>query len=508
MRPLLPHQIPAVEYARKLDSVLLYMEKRLGKCTVAIRWALSKPGVRRVLVVAPKSAIPGWQDELEVDGQIAVDVADRKRWRQNLLDADTKFSDRTLFCVTNSQALFMPAKVVKGDRFNEGHGPVPTELAEMPWQAVIWDESRMLANPKSQTTKIANQLFGKLRYKAALSGEYAPEGPLDIFGPAQWCQGQFMGHINFWSWRNDNFSPVGYDFNPKPGALGRVNRAIHNAAFILSRKDAGLGEVRAFERRVCELPPEIRTAYKHAERYFEIPEFSVSGSSDDLERVCTDPQLDVDASEWASVRRTHQVSAVVDDNVANVVADTKNAAVTFSWLSQIAGGRMRLAEHLWHDEKLKLLDDAALDGDYQREPLVVSFAFNRELFAAHERLQKEASCAMLWGGMSVAERGEVIRKFRAGQVRVVLKQSRVHFGMDLSRADTMIRYSRPCAYQDISQDMDRIVSPTKRRPLLYIDLLCADTVDEDIWRAIQMKGIVARNFMSKVRTNYERRISR
>ena len=83
--------------------------------------------------------------------------------------------------------------------------------------------------------------------------------------------------------------------------------------------------------------------------------------------------------------------------------------------------------------------------------------------------------------------------------------------MDLSRASTMIRYSLPERYEDLSQDQDRIVHPTKdmvSEPLLYIDLVCKDTVDEDVLMASRDKSVDARYFMSKIIDNYRARLAR
>jgi SNF2 family DNA or RNA helicase len=149
-----------------------------------------------------------------------------------------------------------------------------------------------------------------------------------------------------------------------------------------------------------------------------------------------------------------------------------------------------------------------LMGEFAKEPVVVSFRFNMEMFAAREILSSlQIPCAMIWGDLNTDQRKTETQKFWDGEVRVLLKQACVHYGMDLSCADTMIRYSMPEAWNDISQDMDRIVHPRKTRPLMYVDLICKDTVDEDVVEASRDKQLNARYFMERLAENFKKRLA-
>src|SRR6185295_1715640 len=66
MHALFPHQQQALDYARPLHQIALFMEMRLGKCAVVIRWA-KHHGLQRGLLIAPLSTLAGkqnWQGEL------------------------------------------------------------------------------------------------------------------------------------------------------------------------------------------------------------------------------------------------------------------------------------------------------------------------------------------------------------------------------------------------------------------------------------------------------------
>ena len=74
LRPLMPHQKSALTWARKFRRIALFLEMRLGKTLVAIRWAKHKPYKTKILVVAPLSVLPTWQEELVKEGVSPNDI--------------------------------------------------------------------------------------------------------------------------------------------------------------------------------------------------------------------------------------------------------------------------------------------------------------------------------------------------------------------------------------------------------------------------------------------------
>jgi hypothetical protein len=428
------------------------MEKRLGKTFCACQWAKFHSAAR-VLVVAPLSAIPGWLDEIEADKEdIAWDLTNHTNLKQ-WVEAEGDLPGR--FFITNPQALFRPSR-------GNDLGPSPRETALYPWSAVIWDELTTIYNAQSQINKVARLCLGDIPLRLGLSGEYAPETPLNIFEQMRWVFGSFMGFQNFWKWRNANFQELYYDWIPKPGRKIEIRRVIEERCFILSRKSAGVVNEIAFEKRCCKLPTEIQRVYDHAEVYFEIPP-----------------------------NRRHGLARTTF---------TAYVPVLRNWLVQIAGGYPKCFEHLYSDHKLKLLWE--IIQEHHTEQLVVSFRHNLEIAHAAEFLKKKRITAtIIQGGIDVPERRKRCSAFAAGRFQVILKQAKVHFGMNLAAADTMIRYSISDEYKDVSQDMDRIIHPEKKRPLLYIDLVTVNTVDEDLHAAATIdKPLQARYWMQKIQT--------
>lgn len=467
MRDPLPHQPPMLRYMESHRAAAgLMVDKRLGKTYCGSYWARYHDA-KKTLVVAPISAIPGWLDETEKDREdLAWDLTNPhnlKEWVKFNGDLPGRFF------ITNPQGIFTAGR---------GADPSPREVLGFPWDAVIWDETVTLKNPQSQINKIAKDYLSYVPMRCGLSGEYAPEGPLDVFEQMVWIFGSFMGHQNFWEWRNEFFDQLLYEFFPKKGKLNEIKHTVTERAFVLSRKDAGIKDHAFYEPRYCTLPATIRAAYDQAERLFAVPA-SVQGASDGAGSL--DPRP---------------------------IRFTSYSPVVRNWLCQLTGGRPKAFPDLHSDHKMNLLWETIRE--YGNKQLVVSFRHNAEMDAAHTMLsQKGVKAEKVWGDLDASQRRQMSHDFDAKKFQVQLKQAKVHFGMDLSAADIMIRYSLPEAFNDISQDRDRIVSPLKQRPLTYIDLVTRDSVDEDLMAAANIeKHSTARFFMDKLNISFWKRTGR
>jgi hypothetical protein len=341
----------------------------------------------------------------------------------------------------------------------------------VPWDAVVFDEITKIKTTGTQKhpvhiTDVAMLYLARAKYKLGLTGDIAPEGPQNIFNPMKWHFDTFMGHRNFWKWRDENFRQAGYSWIPLPGKTNMIKESMHARSFALTRKDAGIGEVKTFERRFCDLSQKMRNAYAHAERYYELP------------------------------------GGAIED-------EAKYALEVANWLSQMAGGFVKDKPELTSNHKIDLLLDL-LTGEYAHEQTVCVFRYNLELANAFAACRKAGvECEMVFGETPIQERIRIQDAFREGKIRVLLMQIKVaKFGIDLSAADTMIRYSMTYSYEDVSQSEDRIVHPLKKSPLHYVDLVARNTVDEDLIEVIQDKKIDAKLFMSKLRSRLIDRLRR
>jgi SNF2 family DNA or RNA helicase len=249
-RALFPYQQTALDWATDRDRIALFMEMRLGKTIVAIRWAqLSKS--TRVLVVGPLSVLPGWENELRAEGL-----------------------SRIYFLRGSRHQKWMAATQPRAGWFlvnYEGLRAAP-ELFGLKWDVVIADESTRIRVPTAQITKLMSTRLDHVPRRAILSGLPNPESHLDFFCQFRFLNGQFLNFNNYWAFRDTLHTQVGYEWLPKKGVKDRIRSEVREHAFTLRRKDAGIGSRKLYERRVVDCAPEIRRYIRQVKKDFRFQE--------------------------------------------------------------------------------------------------------------------------------------------------------------------------------------------------------------------------------------------
>src|SRR6476620_8990239 len=145
---LFPHQEQALRYAQQRDHIALFMEMRLGKSVVAIRWA--QPFHGRRLVVAPLSTLKGWEQELRDEGE--TDVV----WL-------TGISARARASLVTTAAHRW--HLINYEALRSWH-----DAPSIRWSCLIVDESTRIRNPKALITKMLTRKFFDVPHRAILTG--------------------------------------------------------------------------------------------------------------------------------------------------------------------------------------------------------------------------------------------------------------------------------------------------------------------------------------------------
>jgi SNF2 family DNA or RNA helicase len=452
VKTLFPHQEDALKYAVTREHVALFMEMRLGKSVVSIRWAkplLQPAGQGGAMIVAPLSTLKGWERELHDEGE--TDVV----WLTGC-----SVAERTKRASAPHSWYLINYESLRG--WKDGY--------QIPWSVLILDESTRIRNPKAQITKLVNRRYFDVPHRAILSGLPNPESYRDFFEQMRFISsdGTFMGFSNFWAWQERFFFQVGYDWIPKRkpvSARDKIKQAVRDQAFVLTRKEAGVGSSKVYETRTVKCSPAQRRALHDVKKHFRF-----DGDRD---------------------------------------LETKSAGVQFLWMQRISGGFSPDRDNPeWLDSGKVDELVTLLTGELKNEQVVVWFRFNEELAATYHTLREKGIDAVaITGATDVDKRNVRQLRFQSGDARVICIQVGVgRYGLDLSAADTAIYYSNTYEYEARAQSEDRIVHVRKKQPLLYIDLVTEGTPDEDAVDALRDKDVDARsfmsNFLSRVRSRY------
>lgn len=442
LRPMLPHQKHAMRYARPRTGIALFMEMRLGKSMVAIRWLKAQANPPRlILVVGPTSVLPGWIDELRLEHvsrrHVVWLTGPVARRVDTVRQLDPAFGP--YWCLVNYEAL------IRG-----------TLLTTVPWDALVLDESTRIKNPSAKVTKALLKIAPRVAYRAVLSGLPAPEGPDNYFPQMVFAHGTFMGHTQFWGWRQRYFYNAGWDWLPKRGTEQKVREAIHTSAFLMTRKEAGIGTRKIYETRTVDMSAAQRVYYRQVKKDFAFETLQ---------------------TKWATTRMI--------------------------WLARIAGGCTpgQPTEVIDYGKLRELV--TLLHGELKNESVVIWARFTAELaLIYHELRRRQLAVALITGHTPPSIRHQRRLAFQRGDRQALIIQMKCgKYGLDCSRASTAIYYSNTYSLEDRRQTEDRIVHVTKHDPLLYIDLVTRNTVDAAVTQTLREKNLRASVFTSRLIQN-------
>lgn len=423
---------------------------RLGKTLAVIRWILTHPYDNSesypVLVVAPMSVLEAWEKELSLEGESYI-VAHGRSFDQRVdLIVNTGFAHKgRMWVLINYDSL----RVTPG-------------ISSLPWYAVILDESTIIKNPKAKITKLCTTGFREAKYRAILTGLPAPESDLDLFSQFLFLRGSFLGYSNYYEFRNECFRQLGYDWQPKPSVATKIKQTVHSMAYIRTRKNCGLPNMKVREIRKVRMTPEQHRLYDRVEDEF--------------------------VAELQGVER-----------------ETDQVITQRMWLARLAGG-CNADGTLVSDAKARELL-YLLKSDLANQPVVVYFRFTSEIFAVKDVLKKAGVlCETLTGSDTREERKRKQEWFRNSRIdsRVMLVQIKkvAEYGVDMSVSSTIVYYSVSYSVMEMAQTEERIYHPKKCEPLLYLYLVTENSIDEDAVGAIRSKVSSSKMFMVRLNKNF------
>jgi SNF2 family DNA or RNA helicase len=414
MKTLRSHQQSELDARRGQDALPLFWDMRLGKSLLTLRW-LCEDLRGPVLVVCPVTPMCGWVRELQDEGL-----------SHTILSRHVDTTEQ--FCLCSYQTLALN----------------PRFATEIDWDAVVLDESTEIKNASTKVAKLAVRYLSRARRRAVLAGIPDPESRFDLFTQMAFVHGgSWMGSRNFWEWRQRVARKIVFDWIMPHEKEQLVLEEVRATASFLSRKKAGLGSEKVYERRERAMDPD---------------------AARELRQVL---------KTWKSGPR-----------------EAKHSIAVATWAHRLCGGFTPTDLELpcWkYDELLSLLA-----GELLREQIVVWFKFSMEMRRAHRLLVAAGvSVTYVQGATDVKQRMARRDAFHRGDRRVFLIQGGCgKFGYDLSAADTEIFFSNSWSSLARRQSEDRIESAmNKSGNLLVIDLVSLGSPDEDVLESLSGKEL-------------------
>lgn len=329
----------------------------------------------------------------------------------------------------------------------------------------ILDESTCVKNHKNARSKEVVKLARKAKYRIIMTGTFATQSPLDVWGQALVLGDGLLGTTSFYAFKSEycveqlqHFGARSFKKIVGYKNLDRLNEKIRTFASIVERSEA------------FDLPPKIykKTAVE-----------------------LTDEQM----SHYTSMRNM-AIAEFKDD----VIVEATNALDIMSKLDQIAVGQIKLEDgsfRILNNNRVEALL-TKLEGNNKRG--IIWCNYRGMLEHLYEALRKEYGTEKIgryYGGIRDDEREETLADFKnpEGKIQwIVANQRSLGFGHTLIHGKENHYFSNGYSLELRLQSEDRTMRLGQTDSVLYEDYFAPDTVNEKIFVALRAK----RNMMSEI----------
>ncbi len=459
------HQREAYEATRDLKAHAVFWEMGCGKTKLALdvaAWQYLQGQIDTVLVIAPKGVHRNWVTD-EIPRHLSPDVGECKSVWYSSTKAGTKKHQRELAEALEHDGLVVIA--MNYDAVITKPGKALAEKVMGRKVMLILDESPRIKNPTAKRTKAILKLAPQAVTRRILTGTPITNGPFDAFSqiqfldPAFWARHQFGSFFAF-----KNHFGVFQTQNLQDGRRFNMCVSYRNVDTLYSMLEPISSRV--VKEDVLDLPEKL-----YSKVYVEL-----TREQRQLYRQIAD-----DAIAFLSTGEMVTANLVI---------------VEMLRLQQIVNGFVKTEDSDdpvtvgTTNPRLNALVDVLESHDSQA---IVWARFQYDIDLIAKRLASEGvTCVTYDGRTSDADRAKAIDTFRSGDARVfVANPAAAGEGLTLTEANLVVYYSNAFKLSDRLQSEDRAHRIGQKKPVLYVDLVCPETVDEKIVEALRKKLDVA-----------------
>ena len=443
--------------AAKNKGFGLLFEMGCGKTltAIAIMGALYREGkIDRVLIVAPTSVVAVWPHELadfaEYPFTVETLLGDKNKRLRSINDLTKYPYPKLKVAVINYESVWRE--------------DIKKAIKTYDPDLIICDESQRIKTHNSKQSQAMHELGDQARYKMILSGTPVQNNVTDIWSQYRFLDKTVFGEL-YYAFQN-HFCVMHSVFKSKVMRTINEDELVqkeHSIAFRVTKEEALDLPEQTFETRYIEMTPKERRTYDALKRE----------SVADIEGGGTITATTV----LTKLLRLQQFTGgfLVKDGASEP--------------EQVSTAKL--------DALKDIIEDYVIDGG---KKLVVFARFIPEVNAIIDMAEKTLKpdktgkkVVSIQGSVKKEERGNIIEQFQKDPdtVLIVGQIDTLGVGVTLTAADTCVYYSKTYNYATYEQSLSRIHRISQRNVCTYIDLVCADSVDEKISTALKKKEDLA-----------------
>ena len=455
------HQEEALQRSYNRRNFAYFMEMGCGKSKVLIdnmAWLYENNEINCAIIVAPKGVYMNWKNS-EIPTHLHNSIRHEVyTWKASL---NKKETEKLRESVTDRQRLriilvnveaFATKKVIQ----------YLEKVAHRSQILLAVDESTTIKNMQAKRTKALIK-FGKLaKYKRILTGAPITKSPLDLYAQFLFLDGSILGFDTYWSFQGryaviKNVKMGAHSFNQVVGYrnLAELKDRINPSSYRTTKAEA------------LDLPEKIYTTRQvdltmEQERYYESLK-KTSAAFLQSGEIVSAPEV------MTQLLRLQQLLCgylVTDDGE----------------VKEIPNNRMNVL--------LEVLEE--MEGK-----VIIWSRFRHDIIKITEKLKQtygSDTVVNYFGDTSMEDRQKAIEKFQNSESNVkyfISNPQTGGMGITLHAATNVIYYSNDFNLESRKQSEDRAHRVGQHHPVLYVDLMCPNTVDVHIVKTLLTKNKLA-----------------
>ena len=452
------NQEEAINFIRSHPAAMLDFDMGTGKTRIVIDAMFELSEVRLVLVLCPKAVVPVWRTNLEK-------FAMKKEWDCWDLQSGTvtrKAESLRKFLGAYKTPTCRRFVVVNYE--SAWRADLGKLLQTTVWDAVVLDESHRVKAAGSKISRFVAKLGRYTARRLCLSGTPMAHSPLDVYGQYRFLDPKIFG-TNYGNFLQQYAILGGPE---KRFVVGYKNQQELITKFRSIAVTCRMSDVR--ER--LKLPEVLPDVVHHV----DLPPASrkiLRGLERDMIAAC-------------------EAGVVVANNVLVKLLRCLQLTSGFCMTESAPGAPEEVTElnHAKAEMLASILEDVGAD------PVVVFATFRHDLDTIRDVAQKVGREAYELSGR--VNELEAWQMTEGGAVLVVQIQAGAE-GVDMTRANHAVYFSLPHSLALYNQSRARLYRPGQTRPVSFMHIIAAGTVDEGVYRALERKediieGICAGTF--------------
>jgi SNF2 family DNA or RNA helicase len=453
------HQLTALEKSWNKESYAYFMEMGTGKTKVLIdnlAMLYDKGKVDGALIVAPKGVIGTWYNQ-EIPTHLPDHIESVSVLWQALITKKQQEKLNSLFELeTNLHILIMNVEALSTDKGLK----FATKFLNSHRVLMAIDESTTIKNSSAKRTKNILSLAKSAKYRRIMTGSPVTKNPLDLYSQCEFLDPWLLNFQSFYAFRNR------YAEMKTIHARGRSIQVVHKFQNIGELSD----KLKGFSYRVLK------------EDCLDLPD-----------KIYVKRNIDL-TSEQAKIYRQMKTTALAILNGKQVTSVT--VLTQLMRLHQITCGHFtaddgstQLVKNNRVNELMNVLEE--MEGK-----AIIWANYQHDIFEIKKTITDKygpGSVVDYYGLTPQDERQDNIKKFQNDpECRFLLGTPQTGgYGITLTAANTVIYYSNGYDLEKRLQSEDRAHRIGQKKAVTYVDIICEDTVDEKITKALRKKINIA-----------------